>query len=561
MAFNRSHAYRAATHLAAWLPFLYGAVSGVRHGWRPISDNAGIAIRSWDVLTSYGPLLGQPSRLARGVYDPGPLQYWLLTVPAHIDPRTGVLWGAALWCMVAASLTIEAARSAAGAAGGLLAGAAVLAAILWIPGITRQPLWNPWFGLMFFMAALAAGWAVMAGRRGWWPVLMVTASVAAQAHLMYAVASGSLVLLALIVGLTGAIRHRAGSVWADFQWVAYGLIAALICWSAPLEQQFTGKQGNLLKLLSNGGGTGQTGGTTFGFKALAASVQPPPLWWTSFPHIKSLALAAQRSAAVGVAALVITAAVLVAAIWPLRSRRTAAIAAVSLLISAAAIYTYAAVPAANISQRSTTFNSLTYLLAPMLPLGVAAWTTLVAGVVMVVRRVRGPVAAPAEDTAGESTAAEGAAPAARPAGGPASGLLRAPWALPAAATFSAAVILIASLVAIAQERVPQSKANTSVNYYVGVASQKIETKLPGQPIALLVLGRDRHFRRRLTFALVYALDTMGYRPLVEPKYAWQLGPAFTFRGQQIPHVTVNMRPGGVGVVVRRPAASLTGSGS
>ncbi|MGE5133261.1 MAG: hypothetical protein ACM32E_10180 [Gemmatimonadota bacterium] len=556
MAFNRSLAFRAATHLATWLPFLYGAVSAVRHGWRPISDNAGIAIRAWDVLTSYGPVLGQPSRLARGVYDPGPLQYWLLTVPAHIDARTGVLWGAALWCMLVASLTIEAARSAAGAAGGLLAGAAVLSATLWIPGITRQPLWNPWFGLMFFMAALAAGWAVMAGRRGWWPVLMVTASVAAQAHLMYAIASGGLVLLALIVGLTDTFRHRAGSVWADFQWVAYGIAAGLVCWSAPLVQQFTGKSGNLGNLLSNPGGTGQTGGTTFGLKALAASVQPPPLWWTSFPKIKTIAMADHRSAAVGVAALVIMAVVLVAAIWPLRSRLTAAVAAVSLLISVAAMYTYAAVPAASIAQWSYTFNSVTYLLAPLLPLGVLAWITLIAGVVMVVRRVRRPAAAAAAAPAGGG-AAQGATAAAQRA----AGLLRAPWALPACALASVGVIMITSLMVISRERFSQPDANASVNYYVRVAAKQIEARIPGQPIALRIEGRDKHFRRRLTFALTYALDTMGYRPLVAQKYAWQLGPAFTFRGQQIPQVTVRMRPGGLGVMVGSAHAGLTSSGA
>jgi hypothetical protein len=548
MVFNRALAFRAATHLATWLPFLYGALSAVRHGWRPISDNAGIAIRSWDVLTSYGPLLGQPSRLARGVYDPGPLQYWLLTGPAHIDPLHGVLWGAALWCMVACSLTIEAARSAAGAAGGLLACAALLGAILWIPGITRQPLWNPWLGLMFFIAALAAGWAVMAGHRGWWPVLMVTASVAAQAHLMYAIASGALVALALIVGLTETIRHRARSIWADYQWVAYGIVAGLVCWSAPLLQQFTARRGNLSALFSNSnGGAGQKGGMTFGLKALAASIQPPPLWWTPFPQLKSLGLADQRSAAVGVVALVLIAAVLIAAIGPLRSRGTAAVAAVSLLVSVAAMVTYAALPASNISQLSTTFNSLTYLMAPMFPVGVAAWITIVAGLVLVARRVlrRAPAAA--------------AAPPA--SDGPAARLVRAPWALPAAALAGVAVIALTSLLAVAQERVPQSKSNISVSYAVGLASAKIKTKLPGQPIALTVLGRDRHYRRRLTFGLAYALNTMGYRPLVEQKYAWQLGPAFTFRGQAIPKVTVHMHPGGVWIVVRDAPAHLTGGGA
>ena len=55
--------------------------------------------------------------------------------------------------------------------------------------------------MVFFLAALAAAWAVMSGHRGWWPVLVVTASIAAQAHLMFTVPSGVLAVLALIVGL------------------------------------------------------------------------------------------------------------------------------------------------------------------------------------------------------------------------------------------------------------------------------------------------------------------------------------------------------------------------
>lgn len=604
MAFNRAFALRAATHLATWMPFLYGALSAVRHGWRPISDNAGIAIRSWDVLTSYGPLLGQPSRLARGVYDPGPLQYWLLTVPTHLDPRTGVLWGAALWCIVACSLAIEAARSAAGPAGGLLAGGTLLAALLWIPGITRQPVWNPWFGLMFFLAALAAAWAVMSGHRGWWPVLMICASVAAQGHLMYAMASGALVLVALIAGLADTIRARA-----SYRWLAIGLLAGLACWSAPLIQQFTAPHGNLGALITNSsGGTGQKGGFTFGLQAVAASVQPPPLWWTSFPAIRSLGAAAQRPAAVGVVTLVLVAAVLVIAIRLLPSRRVAALAGISLLVSAAAVYTYSAVPAANISQRSTTFNSLTYLMAPMLPIGVLAWLTVICGAVLVSRRFlrsqpapapvaagTGPVPAGTEPAPAAATAASGAAATAASAGGgepPAAGRGSGPgadtapgadgpppagggpatgspagrpalpdWALPALATGAVAVLALVSVLAIGQNRVPQSREINSVTYAVTVASQKIEARLRGQPIALTILGRDRHFRRRLTFALVYALNASGYRPEVEQKFAWQLGPAFTYHGQQIPQVTVHMRTDGIGVVVRNARPSLTRNGS
>lgn len=593
MVINRSLAFRAATHLATWLPFMYGAASAVRHSWRPVSDNAGIAIRAWDVLTSYGPLLGQPSRLARGVYDLGPLQYWLLTGPVHIDPRAGSLWGAAIWCMLACSLTIEAARSAGGPAAGLLASMSVLAAIVWIPGITRQPLWNPWFGLMFFLAALAAAWAVMSGHRGWWPVLMVAASVAAQAHLMYAVASGALVLVALAVALTQTIRARAG-----YWWLVIGAVAGLACWSAPLIQQFTSKNGNLTTILSNSnGGAGAKGGFTFGLQAVAASVQPPPVWWTSFPQIRSLAVAARPPAAAGVVALVIIAAVLVAAIRPLRSPRVAALAAISLVISLAAMYTYAAVPASNISQQSTTFNSLTYLMAPMLPLGIMAWLAIVAGAVAVARRATGRAAALAgtpavgtatasgtataaatetttatqttaatEPAAGTGTpAATGTAVSTEAAGtaaagtraGPVARLLQQDWALPAGALAGVAVIAVASLAGIAQNHNPQPSANDSVNYAVRVASQEIQGRLPGQPIRLNVLGGDRHYRRRLTFGLTYALDTLGYRPEVAQKYAWQLGPAFSYTDRHLPRVTVRVRYGVIGVIVRKAPANLT----
>jgi hypothetical protein len=572
MAFNRAFAFRVAMHLATWLPFLYGGASALQHQWRPISDNASIAIRSWDVLTSHGPLLGQPSRLARGVYDPGPIQYWLLSVPVHIEPRAGALLGAALWCMVACSLAIEAARSAAGAAGGLLASAAVLGTVLWIPGIALNPLWNPWFGLMFFIAALATAWAVMCGRRGWWPVLMVAASIAAQAHLMYAIASGALVVLALIVGLTETIQAKSG--FAGYRWLIIGVAAGLFCWSAPLVQEFTAQHGNLSALLrDSNGGAGHKGGISFGLQALAASIQPPPVWWASFSHLRSLAVASNRPVASGIVALVLIMAVLVAALW-LRSRRTAAIAAVSLLVSMAAMITYASVPAGNISQVSTTFNNLTYLMAPMFAVGAAAWITVISGVILVARRAArvapGPAAVPAAESATIPASGAGAPAAAGPAGfapasplaGPAARLARAPWARSVAALAAACVLISASLAISSLWVSPsQTAATNTFNYAIRGAAQKIQAKLPGQPIALMVLGRDRHYRRRLTFGLAYALHTMGYRPEVAQKYAWQLGPEFSYTGQPLPAVTVHMyQSGGIRVVVRhaptgRPAAT------
>jgi hypothetical protein len=95
------------------------------------------------------------------------------------------------------------------------------------------PAWNPWFGMMFFIAALAAGWAVLSGQQKWWPVLAITGSVAAQAHLMYATAAACLLLVGLIAVVVDG--RRSGT----YRWVIIGIVTGLACWTAPLIQQFS----------------------------------------------------------------------------------------------------------------------------------------------------------------------------------------------------------------------------------------------------------------------------------------------------------------------------------
>ena len=84
---------RVIAHLAAWLPFVTGTARLVHAGWMPTGDDAAIALRSWNSLTAHGPLVGQATRLAHGVFDPGPLEYWLLAIPVHISPSHGVSGG------------------------------------------------------------------------------------------------------------------------------------------------------------------------------------------------------------------------------------------------------------------------------------------------------------------------------------------------------------------------------------------------------------------------------------------------------------------------------------
>jgi hypothetical protein len=56
-----------------------------------------------------------------------------------------------------------------------------------------------------------------------------------------------------------------------------------------------------------------------------------------------------------VAALALTASVLVLAVWPLRSRRLAALAAVSLLTSGAVLATYSNIPVHNVGRHDQNY--------------------------------------------------------------------------------------------------------------------------------------------------------------------------------------------------------------
>ena len=108
MKLSRAPVVRVATHVAVWIPLLTAVAGMLRADWRAVGDGARIAQGSWEALTGHGPLVGPATQLGPHLHDPGPLEFWLLAVPVHLDPVRGVFWGAALWCMAAGSLAVEA---------------------------------------------------------------------------------------------------------------------------------------------------------------------------------------------------------------------------------------------------------------------------------------------------------------------------------------------------------------------------------------------------------------------------------------------------------------------
>lgn len=81
------------------LPLLAVLLSLWARGWSPTGDDAVIALRSFDVFTGHGPLLGHVNQASAdiAVYDPGPLQNWLLAVPVRLFPSgIGAVLGATI---------------------------------------------------------------------------------------------------------------------------------------------------------------------------------------------------------------------------------------------------------------------------------------------------------------------------------------------------------------------------------------------------------------------------------------------------------------------------------
>ena len=530
---GRSIVLRVVAHLAAWLPFVAGAVRLIRHGWRPVGDEAAIALRSWNSLTAHGPMVGQATRLAHGVFDPGPLEYWLLAIPVHLDTAHGVLWGAVICCLVACSLAIEAAWSVLGAAGGLCASGFIVGLVLWTPDITAPPSWNPWFGVVFFTAALAAAWAVMSGRRGWWPGLVVTASIAAQAHLMFTVPSGVLAVLALIVGLVDTIRARS-----RYWWVLIGLLAGAACWSAPLIQQFTSRNGNLGMLFSSSGATtGTRTGGAFSLKALSAAMGPPPLWWKS--HLlpsEIFNLISHRSAWFAVAALILIAVAGITAIRPLRCRPLASLATVTLVISLGSLVTYSSIPV-----HYTSLRTLSYLIVLLFPVGVLSWLVVGTWAVLMAGLISRRVPAAGRVRARALAASQGAA---RRAGG--AGRL-------AGLTASALVAVGVVLALVLQGPVAREVTNDPAMPASLRVARQIARDLPGQPIALSVYDSDTSELGRLTLGLTWELTPRGFHAeLNRTRLARELGDRYVYRGGSIPRVRVRMRLHGDSVTVIKP---------
>ena len=382
-------AVRITSHAAVWAAALVPMFAELSRGWRPFGDDAAIASRSYQVLSLHPPLTGLASAASTGtghtVFDPGPLLFFLLSVPVRIDPAHGLLWGAAFFGAAVLSVSIEAAWSG----GRWLAGAAVAFAALdlvWLtPAVFENLAWNAYFPLPFFIAAVVLAWVVSTGATGWWPVLVFAASVAAQCHLIFLVPGVVLTVVALAFGLFGTRPPRR------LRWLGIGLGVGVLCWLAPLIQELGGR-GNLTALFRAGRGQA-TLGLGFGLRMVGLAGAPHPVWLTHLPSTFDSIVALEYAHAPWYGGLVLGLLGVITVVALTTGRRVlGALGAVSFAVSAGMVVSFAVFPHKN-------FISLDYLVDVLWVVGVLVWAVVVwaalsVGWVVLLRARRATAVAP-----------------------------------------------------------------------------------------------------------------------------------------------------------------------
>lgn len=265
-----------ALGIAAGLPALVAAVRAARWGWVPAGDSATIATRSFDVLSSRFPLLGQASTSAQPggaqAWSPGPAGYWLWALPTRVGP----LWMPAVTAGVVSAISLAMSVVLAGRRAGLGFAVAVAVGLVFVARaldpVHLASIWNPSSALAPFVLLFFLCWSVGVGRLGWFPLTVAVASVVSQSHLAFLVAAVPMVGLAGAVGFAPAVRARwpgrrpgasSGLDSADEgdrrdhagRWALLGTGVGAVAWALPLWQQFTGDPGNITALLSSAGAT------------------------------------------------------------------------------------------------------------------------------------------------------------------------------------------------------------------------------------------------------------------------------------------------------------------
>jgi hypothetical protein len=274
---------------AAILPIVVAAARAIARDWVPVGDNAYFALRAGDVLTEHHPFLGTwtSASLTAGVdmNNPGPLFFDALALPVKLAGDAGLVVGVALINIAAILATAIVAHRQAGPRAVVVAMAAA-AGLGWTMG--SELLFSPWQPNALLFPALCffvMVWALAAGDLAVLPWAVAVASFILQTHIGYALVVPLLGAWGLGAGVIRLVRSRSpdadpGELRGRLVRSAVAAVAVgLVCWAQPFyEQLFGGGRGNLGRLVSSVGDTGDTVGLADAPRYVAGVVALPP-WW------------------------------------------------------------------------------------------------------------------------------------------------------------------------------------------------------------------------------------------------------------------------------------------
>ncbi len=283
-----------AAGLCAAGPVIASTLRALHHGWLPAGDQAIIATRAYDVLTSRTPLVGQHSDAGalthHAVYSLGPMLYWLLALPARLSgPGTLTLTVGLLNVAAIIGIVVLARRRG----GRVLMFVTALAVAIMSRSLATEVLhdvWNPAVGLFPFTLLIFLCWSVACGEYRLLPLTALVASFVVQCQLAFLAPS----LGALAVGVAGLVvslrfpgARRQGKRSAGHasvrRWVLAALLIGVACWTPPAIDQIQGNPGNFTAVARAARANTTTLGAAVGWHAVTLAVGIPPSWLTDPP--------------------------------------------------------------------------------------------------------------------------------------------------------------------------------------------------------------------------------------------------------------------------------------
>jgi hypothetical protein len=340
-----------AAGLCASAPVLAATARALDEGWQPVADRGIIATRSFDVLSSHMPLVGQYSFAGavtnKLTYSLGPMLYWLLAPAAHVGAPESFVVTMAVVNVACVLGAVALARRRGGV--WLMVAAAVGIALMCrsLAANNFYDIWNPSAGLFPLVALIFVCWSLACGDWRLAPVAALLASFLLQLEDSFVPTA----LAASAVGLVGALvwwlRARGTLSARDRNsarmWALGGLVVLAICWTPTVVDQVA-HEGNFGHVLQAATERKSSLGGTVGVHAVVRTVGIRP-WWlvrSKDPFSRKRDVLHSSSTLANVSAALIFGWLLVSVALALRRRRADVVAGATLaLLLCAAVFSIA----------------------------------------------------------------------------------------------------------------------------------------------------------------------------------------------------------------------------